>query len=230
MLVLRAGQRQIQLPGIGVRISQKRTGGDAWWLSGGVAAANCVAAYQPKGAASLAASYTNLANPGTYNAAPGGAPAFDATTGWKSDGSSVYLTTGITPSSGWSMIARFSGVVGTGGNLIASYSGVEGTRFVIVPYNGDNKVYYQNGSYLGVSPGTTSGVLAVAGQQGYRNGSADGGTIGAWSGTATQAIQIFRAPIGSPLYINCYLQAVAIYSTILTGSQVAAISTAMAAL
>ena len=31
-------------------------------------------AYQPKGAASLAASYFNLANPGTYNAAPGTAP------------------------------------------------------------------------------------------------------------------------------------------------------------
>ena len=52
-----------------------------WWLSGGVSAANCVAAYQPIGATSLAASYTNLANPGTYTAAPGVAPTFDAATG-----------------------------------------------------------------------------------------------------------------------------------------------------
>jgi len=41
-----------------------------WYLSGGIAAANCIAAYQPKGAASLAASYANLPNPGTYNAVP----------------------------------------------------------------------------------------------------------------------------------------------------------------
>jgi len=43
------------------------SGVEPWWLSGGIAAANCVAAYQPKGAASLEASYVNLANPGTYN-------------------------------------------------------------------------------------------------------------------------------------------------------------------
>lgn len=47
-----------------------------WYLAGG--APTPIAVYQPKGAASLAASYVNLANPGTYDAAadvPGyGAP------------------------------------------------------------------------------------------------------------------------------------------------------------
>jgi hypothetical protein len=50
-----------------------------WWY---VAGQTCVAAYQPIGAPSLAASYVILANPGTYDAAPGVAPTFDAATGW----------------------------------------------------------------------------------------------------------------------------------------------------
>ncbi len=42
-----------------------------WWLAGGIPAENCIAAYQPKGAASYAASKVNLANPGTYDAYEG---------------------------------------------------------------------------------------------------------------------------------------------------------------
>jgi hypothetical protein len=72
-----------------------------WWLAGGVAAANAIAVYQPKGAADLAASYVNLANPGTYDAAPGTAPTFDAATGWTFNGSTQYLTTGVTNGAAW---------------------------------------------------------------------------------------------------------------------------------
>ena len=62
-----------------------------WYLAGGIAKANCIAAYQPKGAASLAASYVNLVTPGTYDAAPGTAPTFDSALGWTFDGTSQYL-------------------------------------------------------------------------------------------------------------------------------------------
>ena len=62
-----------------------------WWLSGGISAANCIAAYQPKGAADLAASYVNLANPGTYNAAPGVAPTWAAADGWTFGGTNYLL-------------------------------------------------------------------------------------------------------------------------------------------
>lgn len=52
----------------------------AWWV---VAGKTCVAAYQPKGAASQAASYVNLANPGTYDASVGfGVVNWDTLTGW----------------------------------------------------------------------------------------------------------------------------------------------------
>ncbi len=82
--------------------------GIEWWLRGGIPAANCIAAYQPINAASLAASYVNLANPGTNDAAPGVAPGWNKTDGWTFNGLTQYLTTGIIPASGYSMIIRFS--------------------------------------------------------------------------------------------------------------------------
>ena len=55
-------------------------GAARWYLAGGISASACVAAYQPKGSTSLAASYTNLNSPGTYNAAPGVAPTWAVAT------------------------------------------------------------------------------------------------------------------------------------------------------
>lgn len=49
------------------------------------------AAFQPIGAASLAASYVSLYNPTTWDAAPVVAPTFDAATGWEFDGATTYL-------------------------------------------------------------------------------------------------------------------------------------------
>lgn len=65
-----------------------------WYLAGGVSPANCIAAYQPKGAASYAASLVNLANPGTYDCTEGVAPTWDIA-GWSFDGTDDYLITGF---------------------------------------------------------------------------------------------------------------------------------------
>ena len=65
-----------------------------WWLSGDISAANCIAAYQPKGVASYAASKINLANPGTYNLEDAGdtsVPSWNGATGWNFDGSDDKL-------------------------------------------------------------------------------------------------------------------------------------------
>jgi hypothetical protein len=64
-----------------------------WYLAGGIAAANCLAAFQPKGAASLAASYVNLATSGaTWDCtAPVAAPTFAAATGWTFTGTQYLL-------------------------------------------------------------------------------------------------------------------------------------------
>ena len=83
-------------PGQGnvARLNQ-RVGAEAvadWWLSGGIAAANCIVAYQPKGAADYATSKVNLANPGTLNLTdPTNYPAWSASNGWD------YGTSNTTP-------------------------------------------------------------------------------------------------------------------------------------
>jgi len=99
----------------------RRNAAGAWWnLFGAIPNANVVAAYQPKDAANLAASYVNLVTPGTYDAAPGTAPTWDATSGWIFNGSTQYLTTGITPviDQSYSAIVRFTDATGGPGDWI----------------------------------------------------------------------------------------------------------------
>jgi hypothetical protein len=64
---------------VGLGLGGIAPGGALWYLAGG--APLPIAAYQPKGAVDLAASYINLANPGTYNVAPGSAPTL-GDSGW----------------------------------------------------------------------------------------------------------------------------------------------------
>lgn len=74
------------------------TGGvvESWWLSGGVSASDCLAAYQSISADSYAASKVNLANPGTYDITNGASyPTWNAATGWTFDGIDDYLDTNL---------------------------------------------------------------------------------------------------------------------------------------
>ena len=206
-----------------------------WWLSGGVSAANAIAVYQPIGAASLAASYTNLANPGTYNAAPGVAPTWSAVTGWSGNGA-AYLTTGIYPPwGGWTFIARYSNAVT--GVILGASSVINSQRTVqIYPYYADNnRIYLHNGRArrtTGIR--SESGVMAISGSLCYFNGSLD--TVSDWfstaeSGTYGELFLVAQSLDGAPAaYFNGTIQAVAIYNTTLSAAQVAAISSAMSAL
>ena len=94
----------------------------AWYLRGGIARANCVAAYAAKAAASLAASYVNLANPGTYNLTTTSAPSWANATGWSFNGTANYLNTGIVPNSkNWTYIAAFTDSAAAGRCLLGVY-------------------------------------------------------------------------------------------------------------
>lgn len=204
------------------------TGGGVrkWWLAAGVAP---LAAYQPKGAASLAASYVNLASPGTFDAAPGVAPTWDATNGWVFDGSTQYLTTGITPASGWSLIARFSNAAPADSfRIIVGARGSLNSRLYIAAGNTPQRTYGGGGALI-VAGVSTAGVMAVANQDCYWNGVAEGTTSAAWSGTSS-VLWIARDPSGSFAYTSCRIQAAIIYSSTLNASQVAAVAAAMAAL
>lgn len=207
-----------------------------WWDNSG-AISGCVAAYQPIGAADLAASYVNLQNPGTYNAAPGTAPTFATATGWTFNGSTQYLTTGgVVPAAGWSAIVRFSALGSPGSNapVLGAGNNGAGNAFQIIPdaSGGGSRIYGYGTSFLSV-PGTLDGgVMAlVGGSNCYLNGSSDGATVGTFSG-AGQALYIgCRNNGGSPdRYCPVTIEAIAIYNAALSGAEVATLTTLMNAL
>lgn len=199
-------------------------GGAKWWQ---VPGATCVAAYQPKGAADLAASYVNLANPGTYNAAPGVAPTL-AAGGWSFDGVDDYLSSQVSALGTTSLAIRF---VWTSPNK--HFYGTSGsqTRFYTQSANGQSIAGY--GSGTGVLGGTafSSGIVAAAGAEYYQNGISQGTVSGTFTGTGG-AIYIGALNNGGTAASFCAvtIAAVAIYSTVLSADDVAALTTRMQAL
>jgi hypothetical protein len=196
-----------------------------WWL---VAGKTCVAAYQPKGAASLANSYINLANPGTGNAAPGTPPTLDAD-GWVLNGIDQYLLTGYTPTATSSMLARFSNGA-SGGNriLIGTYKGA-GSDFAVFQTTGGKTYYVSGNSLIASSVEALSGVLGVAAKKGYRDGSPDG-TIAGGAITVSSELFIGRNNGAVEYWCPCKIQAIVIYSDTLTDGEMATQSAKMAAL
>ena len=201
-----------------------------WWDDDG-AIAGCVAAYAPVGAADLASSYVNLANPGTYNAAPGVAPTWNALTGWTFNGSTQYLTTGVVPASdqSWSMIVRFTT---SDTDACVCGSRISTNRFWLYCADGFNQRYYGNGFNKSYAGRVTSGVMAIGGNVAYLNGSPETGTIAAGSGTNTHGIYIGclnnAGTISSSF--SGTIVAFAVYSSTLSASDVATITTRMNAL
>lgn len=203
-----------------------------WWT---VAGKTCVAAYQPKGAASRAASYSNLANPGTYDAAPGNAPGWSSATGWVFNGSTQYLTTGVVPSGTqtWSQIIRFANY-GNGGGWLCGTVGGAGTYMILTPnYNGATNDWriYRSATQVLVSPRIAAGVMATAGAECYLNGINDG-TLSAGSGALKYEYYIGGINNGGSVagLQSTDVLAFAIYSAVLTAGEVATLSAAMAAL
>lgn len=211
-----------------------------WWLSGGILAANCLAAYTPKGAASLAASYDNNAAPGnglpdgTYDAAPGVAPTWNAATGWIG-GAGVYLLTGITPPLGaptWSAVVRFTGILPNQVPFGMRDTSAPTGSFHIYPSDG-LKRYYRNGNLMGLSiiGPILTGIMGFAGTTAYLNGVAEAGVIPGTIDGSLPILMLTWNNNGTPgTSMTGSMQAFAVYSTTLTGPQVLAVTTAMAAL
>lgn len=199
-----------------------RASGSGLWYAG---LTDLVAVYQPKGAASLAASYVNLVNPGTYNAAPGVAPTFSAATGWTFNGTTQYLTTGITPAITWTVIARFANAVASIGAVGAYNAGSD--NFFIRPANAAGNRTYSCGGERNIAGTQTNCVMAMAGKNCYLNGASDG-TIGA-GGSNTRPIGLGSVNSSAPIYYySGDIIAVAICSSTQTAGQIAAASAAVA--
>ena len=205
---------------------------DTWWdLNGAIT--SCVAAYQPKGAADYAASKVNLANPGTNDLTTTDAPTWNATDGWIFNGSK-FLDTAIVPAAAnWSMIVRFSnGSTGTY-TAVGMWQETIGNRFYLRPQHfSANHIYGYGSAANFVSGALTSGVMAMAGVKSYLNGSPEADGSGTWSAGTNWSIYIGGSHNNAGLAYGFigYIQAVAIYNAQISAANVAALTTAMAAL
>ena len=201
-----------------------------WWL---VPGKTCVAAYQPKGAASYAASKINLANPGTYNATEGVAPAWAAGTGWTFNGITQYLDSQYVPNTGnHSASVQFNNVASDGRSLFGVLIDLN-ARFGAYPSRAGSGHYYDNGGGNAAVAGLiAAGNLTVAAQNGYLNGAFDQ-ALAAWTGVniGTCIIGARRRAAGViDNYIAVNITAFSLYSAALTAGEVLALSTRMAAL
>lgn len=209
----------------------------AWWLAGDIPGENCLAAYQPKGAASYTASKINLANPGTYDAAEGISPVWGAAIGWRFDGSSAFLTCGgLTPTGqGWSYLVRFANLSNPGRSaaLFGQKDQAASAFTTILMYAAvaQNRIRYYNGPYSDVAPSPypVAACLGLAGTKCYRDGIDEGITIGAWNGISPNPLSIgcLNERGAATLFAPVDVIAFAVYDCVLSAGQVAAVHAAM---
>jgi len=218
------------------RLNQPRVRAVDWWLAGGISPSNCIAAYQPKGAASYAASLTDLSGAGN-DAYEGVAPDWDDVSGWRGDGSSMYLKTGITlkpKDTTQTTIVRFSDV-GSAGNRYVFGCVTVGKRYALCPnfFGGVLYGYIFSNFNFGLGTAVLSGTVAL-GINGniFVDGLYYGGTDTSPSEILTD--EIFMLAVnngGSPeAYSPAHIQAIAFYNTGISADQVLAVHTAMMAL
>ena len=181
-------------------------GGAKWWQ---VPGATCIAAYQPKGAADLAASYVNLASPGTYNATWSGAsPSWSASNGWICS-TSNYLRTGVVPVDGDFYIARYSNAA-IGVYIAGVLSGASKTQALVQT---TTVLYCYGTTDRTKTPTLAGGVVAVTKTQAYRDGVSETLTMNESLGAMSHDIWIAtRNGNGTPHGTGTiYIQAFAYY-------------------
>lgn len=221
-------------------------GVNKWWLANGVVAGDVVAAYQAKGAGSYANSLENLVDDTYTLVDTGHAPDWDDTNGWKFDGISEYLDTGIADGlelDNYTLIARYSNLSLAEGNAGYVCGLVDSSQyFYIGAYNvniGDDKDFYGYGAASPAEvirqPYSSSAVKAiVCGVGGYHNGVIDSQVaVNSWfySTPAYILIGCIDNYSDSPAnFTDVYVQALAVYNKTLTPTQIAAITDNMEAL
>lgn len=144
-----------------------------------------------------------------------------------------YLVTGVVPASGYSMLVQYTGATFESGDTLCGEFVANAAFLIQYVTAGTNKFRYYSGGSLDGSAFATAGNIGIAGQTAYLNGVAEAGSIPAWSAATIYDIYIGavnNAGTGAPGVIAASVVALAIYSTTLTGPQVAAVASAMASL
>ena len=214
-----------------------------WWLSGGISAANCDFAFRAKGAADYAASKVNLANPGTYNASNGAAYPSWSSAGWAfTYANSEYLDVSGLASGDRPITYIFSlkiGSVSLSQNHAIVSTNTNGALIIM------HDTYFDNATLRrlnGAEIVTTNRYILTADEydivalvwyadgswKSYINGVEDK------TGTQTTAVSSGTVRIGTPVQggmtaMDGTLASIARYNTSLTPTQIASLSSAMAA-
>lgn len=213
-----------------VRLGVGGKGQDAanWWQ-----ALTCPwAVYQPKGAADFAASLLDLSGNGNHAVDPGGGD----TPGWGADGWDLtlgddYLTTTFVPQNDQSqtVLIQYTNATIANDKIFGQADGV--SREFNIELFGSN-IGYRNGNIALSGAGSpVAGNVGIAGNQGYLNGAAVGGAIGAWAGAAFQTCYIGCAQIGGAVdFQSAKIAALVICDCVEAAGIMAAVAAGMAAL
>ena len=225
--------------------SQAKKAGD-WWLAGGIDPDDCIAAYQPKGAASYAASKTDLTDNG-YDIDGGSAPDWDASYGWNFNGTSHYLLASEFPiNNGDFTVAAFikplinhntcSAIAAA--NPMVSTSRNKGWAFKAEGWNNTGKLGYTviaKADYTSTiaTPSTDSVVICTKSGTSvniYCGESSSAFTTSVQNDIVNKGLLIGFVYKDDSIPIDLYKQyiyAIAVYNTVLTAEQRAALTTAM---
>lgn len=188
-----------------------------WYLSGGINASNCIAAYLFKGAASYAASRINLVT-GIDDLTTTSAPSWGASTGLTFT-IDQWLLSSITWATTYSAIVLVNNVSATINDANAISGGaVGGYSWHIMPSSADFRIYANGVASLSKAGRQTGkAVMAIAANKAYLNGSDDGNiTVVAFSGGTVYLGNSGLKNRG----LRGDLLAVAIYNTGLTATQI----------
>lgn len=199
----------------------------------------CVAAYNALGAANIATSQINIANPGTYDlTAVNATPNWDTDDGWSKNGASSAWSTGITTStSSWSFVVRFADApFGNGYPFgVSSGPGHPDQVGAIPNWNVAGwRTNWYNSSWLNDATATPTGVLGIAGERCFRNG-AYVGNVTTWN-AATYGYSIYLLDLndgGQALPHNPFygkVQAFCVHNTQISDDRMYHIYTRIAAL
>lgn len=202
---------------------------NAWWAAAG-SAGNAYAIYKAIGAASLVVARQNILSPGTHDLTNGAtAPTHSAANGFI-HGEGAYLVTDFQPAGSWTRIVRFSDAVITSESFLCGVFDGTASRNQGIGLNA-TLVRYDSNNSVTKTPQLTSGVLGLAGANGWRNGTKDVTTLSI-AGASSRVEWIGVLNLNGTAYgaKAKNIQAIAYYNATLTDAQITAISTAMAAL
>lgn len=194
----------------------------AWWLAGGIDPANCIAAYQPKGAESYAASKLDHTGNGNYATEDGAGPInWSALNGW-ADKPDAWLGI-VIGLSGYSIVVRSYTTISSYYSVVADANYPDSPMWGISQAWRDyaGNVFFGAYKNAGVS-GVGDHVLALAGTNGYVDG------VLRVSNAANSRGNKIRAFTDRNSGVSIYSYAV--YNVTITPAQVSALTDAMNAL